>query len=82
MSGEPSRERTIAGTGVLRMAEGGTVFFDEIGDITPYAQTKILRAIETREIYPLGGKRKIPLEYSDHCRHQSGFGRFDGRKEV
>ncbi len=47
--------------GMLRLAEGGTVFFDEIGDMTPYAQTKILRAIETREIYPLGGKRKIPL---------------------
>ena len=47
--------------GMLRLAEGGTVFFDEIGDMTPYAQTKILRAIETREIYPLGSKRKIPL---------------------
>jgi transcriptional regulator with PAS, ATPase and Fis domain len=47
--------------GMLRQAEGGTVFFDEIGDMTPYAQTKILRAIETGEIYPLGGTKKIPL---------------------
>jgi DNA-binding NtrC family response regulator len=47
--------------GLLRLAEGGTVLFDEIGDMTPYAQAKILRAIETKEIYPLGGKKKISL---------------------
>jgi DNA-binding NtrC family response regulator len=48
--------------GLLRLAEGGTVLFDEIGDMSPYAQAKVLRAIETREIYPLGGRRKIPLD--------------------
>jgi DNA-binding NtrC family response regulator len=47
--------------GLLRLAEGGTVLFDEIGDMTPYTQAKILRAIETKEIYPLGGKKKIHL---------------------
>jgi DNA-binding NtrC family response regulator len=45
----------------LKLADGGAIFFDEIGDMTPYAQAKILRAIESREVYRLGGKRRIPL---------------------
>jgi DNA-binding NtrC family response regulator len=47
--------------GKLRLAEGGTVFFDEIGDMSPYAQAKILRVLEHPEVYPLGGKRGVPL---------------------
>ena len=47
--------------GVLQQAEGGTVFFDEIGDMNPYAQAKVLRAIDSREIRRLGGKRSIAL---------------------
>ena len=47
--------------GKLKLAEGGTVFFDEIGDMSPYAQAKILRAIENRKIHQLGGKRTISL---------------------
>jgi DNA-binding NtrC family response regulator len=47
--------------GKLKLADGGSVFFDEIGDMSPYAQAKILRAIESREVYRLGGKRRIPL---------------------
>ncbi len=47
--------------GQLKLADGGTVFFDEIGDMSPYAQAKILRAIEGKAIYRLGGKRRIPL---------------------
>ena len=48
--------------GKLEQAGGGTVFFDEIGDMTPYAQAKILRAIEAREVHRLGGRRAIPLD--------------------
>lgn len=47
--------------GKLKLAEGGTVFFDEIGDMSPYAQAKILRVIESKEVYPLGAKRSVPL---------------------
>jgi DNA-binding NtrC family response regulator len=43
--------------GRLRQASGGTLFLDEIGDMTPYAQAKILRAIEDQEIIPVGGQR-------------------------
>src|SRR5205085_7426340 len=36
--------------------------FDEIGDMSPYAQAKILRAIESKEVDRLGGKESIPLD--------------------
>jgi len=48
--------------GKLKLADGGTVFFDEIGDMSPYAQAKILRVIESKEVYPLGAKRSVPLD--------------------
>jgi DNA-binding NtrC family response regulator len=47
--------------GKLEAANGGTVFFDEIGEMTPYAQAKILRAIETKQIQRLGSHRSIPV---------------------
>jgi transcriptional regulator with PAS, ATPase and Fis domain len=47
--------------GKLKLADGGTVLFDEIGDMSLYAQAKILRLIETKEVYPLGGGRGVPL---------------------
>ncbi|CAN5717344.1 hypothetical protein BH18PSE1_BH18PSE1_05600 [soil metagenome] len=37
-------------------------FFDEIGDMSPYTQAKILRVVESKEVYPLGGRRGIPLD--------------------
>lgn len=47
--------------GKLQNAEGGTVFLDEIGDMSLYHQAKILRTIESKEIQRVGGKRHIPL---------------------
>jgi DNA-binding NtrC family response regulator len=47
--------------GTLKLADGGTVFFDEIGDMSPYAQAKMLRAIEAREVRRLGGKSAVAL---------------------
>ncbi|MDR2386006.1 MAG: sigma-54 dependent transcriptional regulator [Deltaproteobacteria bacterium] len=40
--------------GILKSAEGGTVFLDEIGETTPQFQTKLLRALQDHEIQPLG----------------------------
>lgn len=48
--------------GKLKLADGGTVLFDEIGDMSPYAQAKILRVIDTKEVYPLGARRSVPLD--------------------
>lgn len=47
--------------GKLKQAEGGTVFLDEIGDMSIYHQAKILRVIESKQIQRLGGKGNIPL---------------------
>jgi DNA-binding NtrC family response regulator len=48
--------------GLLQVAEHGTVFFDEIADLGPRAQAKILRALETREVYRVGGKQPVRLD--------------------
>jgi DNA-binding NtrC family response regulator len=53
----------IASTqGKFELAVGGTVFLDEIGDMSSYAQAKILRTTERKEVYRLGGKRSIPVD--------------------
>ena len=48
--------------GKLRLAGTGTVFLDEIGDMSLAAQAKVLRAIESREVFPLGGRRVAKIE--------------------
>ena len=48
--------------GKLRLAHGGTVFLDEIGDLPLHGQAKLLRAIENKEITPLGSKRSHPVD--------------------
>lgn len=50
-----------AGEGKIRQAHGGTLFLDEIGDMSAYAQAKILRVIESKQIQRLGGKAAIPV---------------------
>ena len=47
--------------GKFELAHGGTVFLDEIGEMNPCAQAKILRTLESKEIYRLGGRKSIPL---------------------
>lgn len=48
--------------GLLSAAEGGTVFLDEIGDLSPAAQAKILRVLETKQFCRLGGTRQVHLD--------------------
>ena len=48
--------------GLLEEAQGGTIFLDEISDIKPSTQVKLLRAIQEREIRPVGGNATIQID--------------------
>jgi DNA-binding NtrC family response regulator len=48
--------------GHFELANGGTLFFDEIGDMPYPLQAKLLRAIQEREVRRLGGKKIIPID--------------------
>lgn len=48
--------------GIFAAGDGGTVFLDEIGDMSPSAQQSLLRTLETRTIRPVGGTEEIPVD--------------------
>ncbi|MBO4318378.1 MAG: sigma-54-dependent Fis family transcriptional regulator, partial [Mailhella sp.] len=48
--------------GLLEEAQGGTVFLDEIGDLTTSTQSKLLRAIQEHEIRPVGSNRSVKID--------------------
>lgn len=48
--------------GRFEMAQGGTIFLDEIGELRPELQVKLLRVIEQREFEKVGGNRSIPMD--------------------
>jgi len=48
--------------GLFELASGGTIFLDEIADISPNIQVKLLRVIEEREVMRLGGDRVVPVD--------------------
>jgi len=48
--------------GKFEQADGGTIFLDEVGDMSLNAQAKVLRALEEGKIERVGGNRQIPVD--------------------
>jgi DNA-binding NtrC family response regulator len=48
--------------GLFRAAHTGTLFLDEVGELAPEIQAKLLRGLETRSIRPVGGVAEIPID--------------------
>nr|WP_321467570.1 sigma 54-interacting transcriptional regulator [uncultured Desulfobulbus sp.] len=48
--------------GRFERANGGTIFLDEIGELPPQAQIRLLRVLQNREIDRVGGQKPIPLD--------------------
>jgi len=48
--------------GKIRLADGGDLFFDEIGDLLPEVQSGLLRVLEQREITPVGSRVSYPVD--------------------
>jgi len=48
--------------GLLRQASGGTLFLDELTEMAPELQAKLLRALEARQIRPVGGDREFSID--------------------
>jgi DNA-binding NtrC family response regulator len=48
--------------GLFQEAHGGTIFLDEIGDISPAIQTKLLRVLQEKEIKPLGDVHSVQVD--------------------
>ena len=48
--------------GLLELAQGGTAFLDEIGELDLALQAKLLRVLDTRKLRRLGGREEIPLD--------------------
>lgn len=48
--------------GRFELAQGGTIFLDEIGDITPAMQVRLLRVLQERQVEPLGSVKAKPVD--------------------
>lgn len=55
--------------GLLQVADGGTLFLDEVVDLHPEIQAKLLRVLEEKEFFPVGGtrKRKVDIRILSAC---------------
>jgi two-component system, NtrC family, response regulator HydG len=49
--------------GKFEVAEGGTVFLDEIGEVSPKVQVELLRVLEEKVVTRLGGQAPVPVDF-------------------
>jgi transcriptional regulator with PAS, ATPase and Fis domain len=73
--------RTEGKEGLLEVADGGTLFLDEVSDLHPEIQAKLLRVLEEKEFYPLGGTRKrtVDIRILSACNTDLWQGTIEGR---
>jgi two-component system response regulator HydG len=68
--------------GRFRVADGGTCFLDEVGNLSLALQAKLLRVLESREVQPIGAERAMPLDVrfvaatNDDLQERATQGRF------
>src|SRR5215468_7677121 len=53
--------------GLFEVAEGGSLLLDEIGEMPPYLQTKLLRVLQEREYRPIGSDRIVRVDFRLVC---------------
>ena len=67
--------------GRFEEASGGTIFLDEIGELSPFIQVKLLRVLQEREVERVGGVQKAQNRHPGHHGHPPGpFGKGAGRR--
>lgn len=66
-SGAFTGARKGGNQGLLRAAQGGVLFLDEIGDMPLALQPRLLRVLQDRELTPLGGGKPVKLDFALIC---------------